>query len=170
MIRVLRLREEDPVVWQKALLLSEAEEVSLQTLAPLTRLAAQIALQQSVYHPLCILVMNLCISLAARVQWSRYMTCAETACHDWLTPLHSVQVFSGSRSTRTEEQVLATSALVQEWKRMQGDESEEEQAAQPCDSSKPIEGDCPICYDEMHPGGSTAQVGCRITSTTCRAS
>ena len=31
MIRVLRLREQDPVVWQKALLLSEAEEVSLQS-------------------------------------------------------------------------------------------------------------------------------------------
>lgn len=28
MLRVLRLRQEDPLVWQKALLLSEAEEVS----------------------------------------------------------------------------------------------------------------------------------------------
>ncbi len=28
MIRVLRLREDDPLVWQRALLLSEAEEVS----------------------------------------------------------------------------------------------------------------------------------------------
>ena len=28
MLRVLRLRQDDPLVWQKALLLSEAEEVS----------------------------------------------------------------------------------------------------------------------------------------------
>ena len=77
-----------------------------------------------------------------------------------------MQIFNGSRSTRTEEQVLATSALVQEWKRMQGDEGAEEPAAQPCDSSKPIEGDCPICYDEMHPGGSTAEVGCRTLSVS----
>ena len=81
--------------------------------------------------------------------------------------LHAfAQVFNGSRSTRTEEQVLATSALVQEWKRMQGDEGAEEQAAQPCDTSKPIEGDCPICYDEMHPGGSTAEVSCRTLSVS----
>ena len=43
---------------------------------------------------------------------------------------------------------------------MQGDEGAEEQAAQPCDSSKPIEGDCPICYDDMQPGGATPSVRC----------
>ena len=87
-----------------------------------------------------------------------------------MTPLCSAQVLNGSRSTRTEEQVLATSAVVQEWRRMQGDVGAEAQAAQPCNSSKPIEGDCPICYDEMHPGGGTAQVGCRaISVANCRA-
>ena len=54
---------------------------------------------------------------------------------------------------------------------MQGDEGAEEPAAQPCDSSKPIEGDCPICYDEMNPGGSTAEVSCRtLPAAICRAS
>ena len=48
MIRVLRLREEDPVVWQRALLLSEAAEVSLHSLALLTCLAAEI-----LYSSLC---------------------------------------------------------------------------------------------------------------------
>lgn len=33
MIRVLRLRNNDPVVWQRALLLTEAEEVTFPTCA-----------------------------------------------------------------------------------------------------------------------------------------
>lgn len=67
-------------------------------------------------------------------------------------------MLSGSRSTRTEEEVLANSVLQQEWRRLQGDESAADAAAEPCDASKPVEGDCPICYDEMHPGGGTIQV------------
>ena len=74
------------------------------------------------------------------------------ACSVWL------QVFSGSRSTRTEEEVIAHSALQQEWRRLQGDSSAGAAAAEPTEASKPVEGDCPICYDEMHPGGDTLQV------------
>ena len=70
----------------------------------------------------------------------------------------AMQVFNGSRSTRSEQEVITNSALQQEWKRLQGVPSTEVAAAEPSNSSKPIEGDCPICYDEMHPGGGTVQV------------
>ena len=69
-----------------------------------------------------------------------------------------LQIFNGSRSTRTEEEVIANSALQQEWRRLQGDSSAEAAAAEPSEACRPVEGDCPICYDEMQPGGSTLQV------------
>ncbi|CAL5225254.1 g8046 [Coccomyxa viridis] len=100
MIRVLRLREDDPLVWQRALLLSEAEEV-----------------------------------------------------------------FSGKHSTRTEEEVITNAALQQAWRRLQGDSSAG--AAEPTEASKPIEGDCAICYDEMHPDGGTLQTRV-VACGTCK--
>lgn len=54
--------------------------------------------------------------------------------------------------------MIANSVLQQEWRRLQGDSSAGSAAAEPAEASKPVEGDCPICYDEMHPGGSTPQV------------
>lgn len=74
-----------------------------------------------------------------------------------------MQVFNGSRSTRTEEEVIANSVLQQEWRRLQGDQGAEGAAVQPSESSKPIEGDCPICYDSLEPGGTTAQVRCMLS-------
>ena len=76
-----------------------------------------------------------------------------------------VQVFNGSRSTRTEE-VIANSVLQQEWRRLQGDQGAEGAAVEPSESSKPIEGDCPICYDSLEPEGTTAQVRCIQSRTT----
>ncbi len=67
-----------------------------------------------------------------------------------------LQVFSGKHSTRTEEEVITNAALQQAWRRLQGDSSAG--AAEPTEASKPIEGDCAICYDEMHPDGGTLQV------------
>ncbi len=67
-----------------------------------------------------------------------------------------LQVFSGKRSTRTEEEVITNAALQQAWRRLQGDATAE--PAEPAEASKPIEGDCAICYDEMHPDGGTLQV------------
>ncbi len=64
---------------------------------------------------------------------------------------------------RTEEEVVANSVLQQEWRRLQGYEGTERAAAQPSKSSKPIEGDCPICYDTLEPGGATAQVLCLLS-------
>ena len=70
-----------------------------------------------------------------------------------------LQVFSGKRSTRTEQEVIANAALQQEWRRLQGlPSAEPAEPAEPAEASKPIEGDCAICYDDMHPGGTTKQV------------
>lgn len=69
------------------------------------------------------------------------------------------QVLNGSRSTRTEEGVLASAAVRMAYKRMCGSSNEEAtvEAAAPV-SGRPVEGDCPICYDDLIPGGTDLKV------------
>ena len=76
----------------------------------------------------------------------------------WVSwPLH--QVLSGARSTRTEEGVMANSALCAAYRGMSGSPGEGDAAQAPVpDNGRPVEGDCPICYDDMEAGGTTAQV------------
>ncbi|KAK9916899.1 hypothetical protein WJX75_008503 [Coccomyxa subellipsoidea] len=101
MIRVLRLDQNDPIVWQRALLTSEAEEV-----------------------------------------------------------------LSGARSTNRGDGVMAAAAVCAAYKRAAGDAVEEpEEAAAPA-SGRPIEGDCPICFDDLVPGGTTPQTRV-VTCDTC---
>ena len=53
---------------------------------------------------------------------------------------------------------MAAAAVCAAYKRAAGDAVEEpEEAAAPA-SGRPIEGDCPICFDDLVPGGTTPQV------------
>ncbi|BDA40627.1 hypothetical protein COCOBI_01-2800 [Coccomyxa sp. Obi] len=102
MIRVLRLDKNDPIVWQRALLTSEAEEV-----------------------------------------------------------------LSGARSVNRADGVMAAAEVRAAYKRAAGGSSTEEpEAATAPASGRPIEGDCPICFDDLVPGGTTAKSRV-VTCTTC---
>ncbi|EIE26733.1 hypothetical protein COCSUDRAFT_59250 [Coccomyxa subellipsoidea C-169] len=102
MIRVLRLDQNDPLVWQRALLTSEANEV-----------------------------------------------------------------LSGARSTNRVDGVMAAAAVCTAYKRAAvGSAGEEPEAASAPPAGRPIEGDCPICFDDLQPGGTTPATRV-VTCDTC---
>lgn len=54
---------------------------------------------------------------------------------------------------------MANSAICTAYRRMSGSMGEDSAAQAPApQNGRPVEGDCPICYDDMEAGGTTAQV------------
>jgi hypothetical protein len=80
----------------------------------------------------------------------------------------SHKVLSGSRSTRAEDSVMANPAVRMAYKRMSGLSGAEAaaEAASADGGGRPIEGDCPICYDDLSPGGETPKVHMQPSCTT----
>ena len=61
--------------------------------------------------------------------------------------------------------VMAAAEVCAAYKRAAGGSSTEEQeAATAPGTGRPIEGDCPICFDDLVPGGTTIMVGARPSS------
>jgi hypothetical protein len=163
MLRVLRLRQDDPLVWQKALLSSEAEEVGIEGLRHPLQLSSQ---ERACMHA-CML--GWLVRPAAHRSFSRTRMSVRLDRPSTFKAQHvhahfmghaitrHAQVLSGARSTRSEEGVMANSAVCAAYRRMSGAGDDAAQGPVP-ETGRPVEGDCPVCYDGMQPGGASPQV------------
>lgn len=174
-LRVLRLPRDDPLVWQTALLPSEADEVSCTLLLLLFFSSLFWNLQHRCRargpglagKTLCPAWHAWAARCSLQFERQRYTV----SCHCCIGPMQFcmlcslLQVLSGQHSCRGPvaggggDAVLAPDAVRQQYERLTGAELESAKAgaSQP-GGQRPIEPDedCPICFDELAPTAGAA--------------
>lgn len=68
------------------------------------------------------------------------------------------QVLSGKRSTARADGVMASAAVCAAYRRAAGGGGDEAEPEAPPPAGRPVEGDCPICFDDLVPCGDSARV------------